>query len=194
MLLGSVVKNYKYEQEILDDVTYIPSFMKIHQLFEQLELDRLIYTRTRTHTHTHTHTQASARARARKKARTHTHTHRTWWSWNLTCFLPYKVTVHKKRVPCELQEELYSVFSVLLVSLRWWEIQISSYLFDFEKLSYLTQLCVRWILRQHCEKCICRLRLTIQYGSTRQNWVLASTPCYFLWTYFFAQCLLGLRL
>jgi hypothetical protein len=69
MLLESVVKNYKYEQEILDDVTHIPSFMKIHQVFEQLEVDRL------THTHTHTHTQA--RARALGHAQAHTHTHKT---------------------------------------------------------------------------------------------------------------------
>jgi hypothetical protein len=65
MLLGSVVKNYKYEQEILDNLTHIPSFVKIHQVVEQLEVDRLIYihtyihthtTSTYTHTHTHTHT------------------------------------------------------------------------------------------------------------------------------------------
>jgi hypothetical protein len=62
MLLGSVVKNYRYEQEILDDVTHIPSFMKIHEVFEQLEVDRL----------THTHTQARARAHAHAQAHTRT--------------------------------------------------------------------------------------------------------------------------
>lgn len=108
-----------------------------------------------TYTHTHTSSRAGACSRAS------THTHRTWRSWNLSCFFPNKFTVHKKRVPCELQEELYSVFKVLLVSLLWWEIQISSYFVKFDKLSYLTQLCVRWLLNEPCEQYICWMRLTI---------------------------------
>jgi hypothetical protein len=50
---------------------------------------------------------------------------------------------------------------VLLVSLLWWEIQISSYFVKFDKLSYLTQLCVRWLLNEPCEQYICWMRLTI---------------------------------